>query len=282
MWPEGTTFTRSVMLEIVLPDESVSMPASALVDIARTAEELGFVAAWLPDHVLPPEDFGSTFGGVYEPLVTIGHLSAVTESLQFGTSVLVAPLRNPFVVAKQVTTLQALSNGRIILGVGTGWNEDEFHALGAEYHHRGAVTDDMLSLWHHLFRGGTAPYRASRYSYERGVFAPVPKDPVPIMIGGNSDAALKRAARHGDIWQGIPTGPDDFAEKARRLAELAGPRDVTAALRFHWDEGATAGSVAETVHAYSEVGAQRIAIHFGEHDGTRERMVALTKALNGA
>src|SRR5690606_26519724 len=88
-------------LDVVLPNESPSMPVGALRDLAREAEDLGFATAWLPDHVLPPGPYGPEFGGVLEPLVTIGHLAAVTERLRFGTSVLVAPLRNPFVLAKQ-------------------------------------------------------------------------------------------------------------------------------------------------------------------------------------
>ncbi|MGL5850991.1 MAG: LLM class flavin-dependent oxidoreductase, partial [Phycicoccus sp.] len=133
-------------LQVVLPDESPSMPARTMVDLARLAEELGYTTAWLPDHIIPPSEYGATFGGVYEPLVTIGHLTAVTERLRFGTSLLIAPLRNPFVLAKQVATLQQLSGGRMVLGVGVGWSEPEFDAVGAEFARRGAATDETLAL----------------------------------------------------------------------------------------------------------------------------------------
>ncbi|WP_285106182.1 TIGR03619 family F420-dependent LLM class oxidoreductase [Promicromonospora sp. MEB111] len=266
-------------LQVVLPDESPAMPVRTLVDLARTAEDLGYTTAWLPDHVLPPGQYGATFGGVYEPLVTIGHLTAITERLRFGTSVLVVPLRDPFVLAKQVATLHRLSGGRVVLGVGVGWNVPEFDAVGADHARRGAVTDDALALLRHLFVGGPAPYRGRRFSYEQGVFEPVPDGPVPIMVGGNSDAALRRAARYGDVWQGLPASPAAFAERAAVLADLAGDRAVAPALRVGWDGRTPVAQVADAVVAYREAGAAQLAVHFGEHEGTAERMTALVEAL---
>ncbi|WP_369372951.1 TIGR03619 family F420-dependent LLM class oxidoreductase [Promicromonospora sp. Populi] len=267
-------------LQVVLPDESPTMPTATLVDLARTAEDLGYTTAWLPDHLLPPGEYGPTFGGVYEPLVTIGHLTAVTERLRFGTSVLVVALRDPFVLAKQLATLHQLSGGRVTLGVGVGWSVPEFEAVGADHAHRGAVTDDSLELLRHLFSGGAAPYQARRFSYEQGVFAPVPDGGrVPIMIGGNSDAALRRAARYGDVWQGIPANPDAFAERARALGDLSAGRDVAPALRISWDGGTPVEQVADDVAAYREAGAAQLAVHFGDHEGTAERMSALADAL---
>lgn len=269
---------------MVLPDESPAMPARTLVDLARTAEDLGYTTAWLPDHVLPPGQYGSTFGGVYEPLVTIGHLTAVTERLRFGTSVLVVPLRDPFVLAKQVATLHQLSGGRVVLGVGVGWNVPEFDAVGADHSRRGAVTDDSLALLRHLFAGGPAPYRGRRFSYEQGVFEPVPDGSVPIMVGGNSDAALRRAARYGDVWQGLPASPAAFAERAAALAGMtdavmAGGRAVAPALRIGWDGRTPVAQAADAVVAYREAGAAQLAVHFGEHEGTAGRMTALVEAL---
>lgn len=265
----------------MLPDESPAMPVRRLVELARAAEDLGYSTAWLPDHVLPPGEYGDTFGGLYEPLVTIGHLSAVTERLRFGTSVLVAPLRSPFVLAKQMATLQELSAGRVILGLGAGWNRPEFEAVGADYGNRGAVTDDAIAVMRHLLSGGAAPYRGRRFSYEEGVFGPVPQVPVPLMIGGNSDAALRRAARYADVWQGIPSGPDDFAERARTLADLAQGRAVAATLRIGWNDEASVEQVADEVRRYRQAGAASVAVHVGDHDRARDRMAGLAEALAG-
>lgn len=268
-------------LQVILPDESPSMPARTLVDLAHAAEQLDYTTAWLPEHILPPAEYGPTFGGVYEPLVTIAHLTARTERLRFGTSVLVAPLRNPFVLAKQVATLHEFSDGRMILGVGVGWSAPEFEAVGADLARRGAITDDVLALLRHLFSGGGAPYRGRRFSYEQGVFAPVPAEQPPIMIGGNSDAALHRAARYGDIWQGLPGSPEDFAKRTATLAQLAGERTVTPALRIGWDGNEPVEQIAGAVLAYREAGAAQVAVHFGEHQGAAGRMEALAGVLAG-
>ncbi|WP_353649108.1 TIGR03619 family F420-dependent LLM class oxidoreductase [Nakamurella sp. A5-74] len=259
-------------LQVVLPDESPSMGVGTLVELAQAAEDLGFGTAWLPDHILPPGEYGSAFGGVYEPLVTIAHLSAVARRIRFGTSVVVVPLRNPFVLAKQVATVQELSAGRLSLGVGAGWAEPEFAAVGAEFSSRGAVTDDALALLRHLWSGDGAPYTGRRFSYEQGTFAPVPTTPVPIVVGGNSTAALRRAARFGDVWQGLPADVDAFRERRAVLAELARGRTVAAALRISWDGSSPVRAVIEQVDAYREAGADAVAVHFGAVAGTRERM----------
>lgn len=269
-------------LQVVLPDESPTMPTGQLVDLAQQADDLGFRTAWLPDHLLPPGEYGATFGGVYEPLVTIGHLSALTHRIRLGTSVLVVPMRDPFLLAKQLATLQQLSAGRIVLGAGIGWSVEEFAAVGADFGHRGAITDDALALLRHLFAGGTAPYQARRFGYAEGVFAPLPDEPIEIMVGGNSDAALRRAARYGDSWQGIPADPATFAERAGRLSELAGDRPVAAGLRIGWDGDSSPAEVeriATRVLDYAAAGAEQIAVHFGAADDTAERMSALVTAL---
>jgi Luciferase-like monooxygenase len=119
----------------------------------------------------------------------------------------------------------------------------------------------VLALLGHLFAGGSAPYQGRRFSYERGVFAPIPDGRVPIMVGGNSDAALRRAARYGDVWQGIPSSPTAFCRQARTLAELARGREVVAALRIRWDGTLPVERVVDEVIAYVEAGAARLAIH---------------------
>lgn len=264
-------------LDIVLPDESPAMPIAALVDLAQQADDFGFRTAYLPDHVLPPGEYGPTFGGVYEPLITIGHLGAVTRRIRFGTSVLVLPLRNPFVLAKQVATLQHSTGGRFVLGVGIGWAEQEFAAVEATYHRRGADTDDALAVIRHLFTAGRGPYRGRRYSFDEGVFAPMPTEPVPVLIGGNSDAALRRAARHGDLWQGLPLPAEQYAERVEKLAGLAAETDdrrVSPGVRIGW-ENRSAEQVAEVVHAYAAAGAEHVAVHLGEFTDYPERMTAL-------
>lgn len=265
-------------LGVVLPDESPSMPVEALVVLARQAEELGYTHAWLPDHILPPGQFGSEFGGVHEPMVTIAHLAALTRTIAFGTSVMVLPLRDPFLLAKQVATLHELSRGRVVLGVGIGWNEEEYAAVGGEFRSRGAIADDSLAVIRHLLGGGAAPYDGRRFSYESGVFAPVPETSVPVMVGGNSDAALRRAARFADLWQSLPTPPQTFTERAAMLADLAGERTVSPGIRIQWDDERAVERVAEEASAYREAGAEHLAVHFGSYEEYGERMAALVRA----
>lgn len=253
------------------------MPVAALADLAVHAEKLGYSAAWLPDHILPPGDYGEVFGGVYEPLVTIGYLAAHTTTIRLGTSVLVAPLRNPFVLAKQVATLQELTAGRMVLGLGIGWNKPEFDAVGARFTRRARTTDETLALLGHLLEGGEAPYRSGDIAYSTGVFAPVPQIAVPIMVGGNSDAALRRAARYADIWQALPDSPAAFAERVATLNGLTAGRSVAAAVRIEWDQLASARSVAEEAAAYRDAGAQQIAVHFGSYLDAGSKMEDLAR-----
>lgn len=255
------------------------MPASALSTLVRTAEGLGYHTAYLPDHVLPPGEYGATFGGVYEPLVTLAHLSAVTTRIRLGTSVLVLPLRNPFVLAKQVATLQHLSDGRAVLGVGTGWSEEEFAALGAPYRRRGRSTDEALALIRHLFTVGRGPYPAHGFGFDQGVFAPMPEQPVAVLTGGNSDAALRRAASYADLWQGLPVPPEQFGERVQRLRELTGERAaVSPGLRLQWDDDRPADEVAGELEAYRAAGAEHAAVHFGDHRDYPDRLAALARA----
>ncbi|MEU3752350.1 TIGR03619 family F420-dependent LLM class oxidoreductase [Streptomyces olivoreticuli] len=263
-------------LHVVLPDESASMPVSRLVELAREAEVLGFAGVWLPDHVLPPAEYGPVYGGVYEPLTALAHLAAVTTRVTLGTSVLVLPLREPLVLAKQAATLAHLSEGRFVLGVGTGWESYEFEAAGADFAGRGARTTAALRLIRHLHTQGGGPYADDHHAIDgRAVFRPVPALPVPFLIGGNSDAALRRAARVGDMWQGVRLSPEEFVVRRDRLRELGGER-VSAGVRDDWDDDARpVEDVARRVRDWGRTGADDLALHFGPVEGFGRRMRTL-------
>ncbi|MGW1076251.1 TIGR03619 family F420-dependent LLM class oxidoreductase [Streptomyces sp. NPDC002537] len=267
-------------LHVVLPDESADMPVSGLVELGREAEELGFAGVWLPDHLLPPGEYGAVYGGVYEPLVTLAHLAAVTTRVTLGTSVLVLPLRDPLSLAKQTATLAHLSGGRFVLGIGTGWQEYEFEAAGADFARRGARTTAALRLVRHLHTQGGGPYEDEFHRFdERAVFRPVPAAPVPFLIGGNSDAALRRAARAGDLWQGFGLSPEEFTERRERLRELGGER-VSAGARDDWnDDARPLDDVVRRVRDWERAGPDDLALHFGPVDGFGRRMRALAARL---
>ncbi|MDT0342465.1 TIGR03619 family F420-dependent LLM class oxidoreductase [Streptomyces litchfieldiae] len=242
-------------LHVVLPDAD---PHSLAV-LAREAENLGYGGVWLPDHLLPPAPYGPVYGGVDDALVTLAHLAGATTRLVLGTSVLVLPLRNPFVVAKQSATLARLSGGRFVLGVGAGWERHEFDATGGDFATRGARTTSALRLIRHLHTTGGAPFDDPYYGFGGGVFAPVPGRPVPLLVGGVTDAALRRAAAVADWWQAVGLTPERFAERAARLKSLT-ERPIGLANRTVWADGQPVGDAAAEIAANEEAGADQVAV----------------------
>jgi len=236
------------------------MPPERLVERAVAAEELGYTTAWLPDHLLPPGEFGPTYGGVYEPLVTIGYLAARTTRIRFGTSVLVLPMRSAYVVAKQAATLHRLSGERVVLGLGAGWEADEFAAVGASFEDRGRRMDESLAIIRDLFEGRD----------RGGVFEPKLRAPLPIMIGGTTTAALRRSARYGDEWQGLGLDGPGFAAAVSRLRSF-GDRPVRVGTRLVWTAGDPA-PIVESAHELAKAGAESLAVYFGDDDGFLDRM----------
>ncbi|MFE9242972.1 TIGR03619 family F420-dependent LLM class oxidoreductase [Nocardiopsis sp. NPDC006938] len=265
-------------LQVVLPNESPDTPPEALVDLGVRAEDLGVHTVWLPDHLLPPSPYGSVFGGVYEPLVTLAYLAARTERIRLGTSVLVLPMRDPFVLAKQVATLDRVSGGRFTLGVGVGWSREEFASVGADFSARGARADDALALLRHLFEG-EGPFHGRFHSFEHGVFEPRPRQRVRVMVGGGSEPALRRAARWADEWQGVDPDPRVFAAARDRLRDLT-RRPVDTGARIAWTGGEEgfAHAVAR-FRGLAEAGADAVAVWFGEAEGFEARMVRFVAAL---
>jgi alkanesulfonate monooxygenase SsuD/methylene tetrahydromethanopterin reductase-like flavin-dependent oxidoreductase (luciferase family) len=249
-----------VELQVVLPDESAAMPPERLVELAVAAEELGYGTAWLPDHLLPPGEFGPTYGGVYEPLVTIGYLAARTSRIRFGTSVLVLPMRSPYVVAKQAATLHRLSGERLVLGVGAGWAAQEFAAVGAVFEERGRTTDASLGVVRDLFEGRD----------RGGVFEPALRAPLPIMIGGTTGPALRRAARFGDEWQGLGLDGPGFAKAVAELRALT-DRPVRVGTRLDWSSGGP-DPVLAAARELTAAGAETLAVSFGDERDALDRM----------
>jgi probable F420-dependent oxidoreductase len=270
-----------VDIEVVLPDEAPEMAPESLVGLAEAAERLGYRTVYLPDHLLPPAPYGDTYSGVYEPLVTLAHLAARTSTIRLGTSVLVLPMRSPFVVAKQVATLDRLSGGRAVLGVGVGWDRTEFAAVGADFATRGARTDEAIALIRHLFRDG-GPFAGRFHRFDAGVFAPVPRHQVPIMVGGTTDRALRRTAELADEWQGVGLDAAGFARCAERLRELT-DRPLRLGTRLSWTGGRDQlARTVEEVHALYAAGADAVAVWFGPVEGTADRMTEFAELAGGS
>jgi len=186
-------------------------PAEVL-DLARAADALGYHALSVPDHVVNLETLTTPypytadgerrwppFTPWLDPWVTIGAMAAVTERLRFFTGVYVLPMRNPLVVAKAVATAAVLSGNRVALGIGVGWCEEEFDLMEQPFALRGSRTDEMLVLLATLWQPGWVTHQGTHYDIPRLEMSPVPTEPVPVYVGGTSDVALRRAARH-DGW----------------------------------------------------------------------------------
>ena len=200
--------------------------------IAREADRLGYHALSISDHVVNLETLKTpypytadgerrwnAFDPWVDPMVAIGALGAVTERLRFFTNVYVLPMRDPFTVAKTVATASIFTGGRVSLGVGMGWCEDEFELIGQPFRRRGARADEMLDLLATLWQGGWVEHHGEFYDVPRLEMTPPPPAPVPILVGGMSDAALRRAARN-DGWISDLISTADAATHAARLDAL--------------------------------------------------------------
>lgn len=223
--------------------DPVELPA-----IARAAEDAGYHALSISDHVVNLETLKTPypytedgerrwkpFDPWVDPMVTIGALGAVTERIRFFTNVYVLPMRDPFTTAKTVATASIFTGGRVALGVGMGWCEDEFELIGQQFRRRGARSDEILELLPKLWAGGWVEHRGEFYDVPRLEMSPPPPAPVPILVGGMSDVALRRAARH-DGWISDLMSTDEAAAHVARIDELrreagrTGPFDVIVSL----------------------------------------------------
>src|SRR5919199_781452 len=192
-----------------------------LVMVAREAETQGFHSVWVPDHVL------RVFGPILDPLSVLSFVAGVTQRVGLGTNVLIVPYRHPLILANEAASLDALSGGRFVLGVGAGWNEEEFSALGISARERGRRTDEALEAMRRLWAGGPATYQGRYYSFAGATLGTSPQTEggPPILVGGYSDAALRRAVRFGEKWGGFMDSPGrirQVRERLKRLAEEAG------------------------------------------------------------
>ena len=246
-----TTFGCSI------PSRGPMSSPEALRSLAQRAEESGFDSVWVSDHIILPRQVDSFYpyapDGVatfrpdepyYEPLAALNFLAGCTQRVRLGTHVLILPYRNPVLTAKILSTLDVLSGGRVILGAGVGWMEEEFQALGLNtYPERGAVTDEYIRLYKELWTQEHPEFQGKYYQLSGAGFQPKPvqKPHPPIWIGGHTGPAIRRAATLGDGW--MPIGlrppailePEEYAAKAARLRTLtrrAGRPEDAVALCF--------------------------------------------------
>lgn len=237
-------------MQFVIP--TAFSPPSHFCAMARAAEEHGWDAVAISDHVAHPERIASPYpytsdGSIRwsehtawpDPWVSIGAMAAVTTRLRFVTNVYVLALRNPFLAAKAVATAAALSGDRVALGVGVGWCREEFELAGQQFGNRGRRTDEMIEVLRKLWTGDYVEHRGRFYAFDRVRMLPAPGAPVPLYGGGLSEPALRRAARL-----------DGWISDIHTRDELAG---IAAALRRHRAEAGLAERPFAIVAACADV-----------------------------
>lgn len=209
-----------MQLGAVFPQTEIGNDPGAMRAFAQGAEALGFTHLLIYDHVLGADrDRPGGFRGPYdsttpfhEPFVTLGYLSAVTDAIEFCTAVLILPQRQAALVAKQAAEVSVLSGGRLRLGVGVGWNEVEFEALGESFRDRGKRQEEQIALMRALWEKDIVDFDGRWHKVTRAGINPRPAGLVPIWFGGSADVTLRRAARLGDGWLPL-MGPNDEAKQ---------------------------------------------------------------------
>lgn len=206
-------------------------PESAL-EICRRAEAAGFDSVWGGEHVIRPARIASPYPytadgrmpgdaetPIPDPLIWLAYVAAAAPSVRLGTCILILPQRNPLVLAKELATLDHLSGGRVDLGIGVGWLEEEFQALGVPWQRRGARTDEYVAAMRALWAGPEAEFHGEFVDFEPATCNPRPVNgDIPILVGGDTPVAIRRAARLAD---GYFPGTSDPETLARLIQELA-------------------------------------------------------------
>ena len=207
----------------------------SLARVARRAEELGYDSLWVSDHILFPTQLQSAYpyspdgklpldpsNPLLEPFTVLSYVAAVTNTIKLGTSVIIVPYRDPLVTAKIVSSLDVLSEGRFIFGVGVGWLEEEFRALRQNLRDRAAQTREALLAMKACWTQENPEFHGKFFDFADIKFAPKPrqKPHPPIWFGGNSLPALKRAVEYGDGWHAVWETPKEVSEKATILRDL--------------------------------------------------------------
>jgi len=279
---------------------------TAYMQVAQAAERAGFAFISVNDHVIVPGRLGSAYpytrdgawaaaehGHCFDQLTTLAFLAGCTSRIKLLTSVMVVPHRPPIATAKILATIDVLSGGRLILGVGAGWMKEEFALLGAPFAQRGAVTDEYLEAFKALWTQQRPTHASEHVNFADVIFEPKPiqKPHPPIWVGGESPAALRRAVKLGDAWypgNNSQTGPLDTPARLataiaslRRLAQTVGRDPASLAVNlivqnpFEWTShkiadgsarrlftGASADMAADAA-ALEGVGVRHVALRLG-------------------
>ncbi|HEX2756768.1 MAG TPA: TIGR03619 family F420-dependent LLM class oxidoreductase [Candidatus Limnocylindrales bacterium] len=269
---------------LCLPNFTGLASPEAIDAAAAVAERLGWDSVWTTDHVLvDSSEDAADYRTNFDVIETLAWVGARYPTIGLGTSVIVVPQRNAIVLAKELATLDALSGGRVIAGIGVGWSEPEFAnlAMADRFAVRGAYLEETIELWRHLWSGSGEPFAGRFHTVSDYRFGPLPAQGVglPIWIGGRADAALERAGRLADGYHSSASGPESFARRVpviRAAADAAGRPmpTLSARVRVAFDEPVdsaeprpyamrgSAEDVAAEVAKFAALGVEHLAIFF--------------------
>jgi probable F420-dependent oxidoreductase len=203
-----------VHLGVILPNFGRGSSPDAIRRVAEAAEELGFDSVWATEHVIVGPEAVDPYGRVYDPLVTLGWIAGWTERVALGTSIVLMPLHHPIHLAKQAATLQEISGGRLRLGLGMGWHEDEFSIMDVPFRGRGRRANEAIRLMKALWRGDSS-FHGEHWSFGDATFAPLPRPEPEIWVGGSSAPALRRARELGDVWHPSRRSDPDHVRRVK-------------------------------------------------------------------
>lgn len=250
-----------MQLGIHLPHIGQKAGPDAIRRAAVQAEQLGFADVWVSEHIIVPNERAYPPSAIFwDPVLTLTWAAACTSRVRLGTSVLVLPMRHPLPLSKELATLQNLSEGRLILGAGVGWLEDEFEALGIPFRERGRRMDEGIAMMRAVWTDDPVTFQAKTIPavIEHMRILPKPEKPIPIWIGGTSKPALKRAARL-DGWHGSRCSPEQAAPFVERLRRERPEPEFAISLRYGWD-GRDDGALRARLDGYAEVGVGHVLV----------------------
>ncbi len=251
-----------MQLGIHLPQAGSQATPALIRRFARQAEDMGLSDVWVSEHIIVPRAQFPRSPLFYDPILTLTWVAAVTARVRLGTSVIVLPMRHPLPLAKELSTLHNLSEGRLILGVGVGWLEAEFAALGVPFHERGKRMDEGIAMMRAVWSQDPVTFEAKYIPavIREMTMLPRPVSPIPMWHGSRSEAAHRRTVRIGDGWHGSQVSPGQAKGVVARLRRDRPEPSFTISIRSHWD-GKDTGMMKERVAAYAEAGVQHIMVH---------------------
>ncbi|MFN0096578.1 MAG: LLM class F420-dependent oxidoreductase [Dehalococcoidia bacterium] len=263
---------------VAIPHANAFAAPEAIKSMARIVEDLGFDSLWVSDHIIVPEGSGYIPELMDEPLAVLGYLAGQTSHITLGLSVLIVPYRDPVFTAKFLSTVDYLSNGRLVVGVGAGWLEQEFDALSVPFAERGPRTDEYLRVYRNLWETETSSFSGQWKQYEKMRMFPkkagTRRGTIPIWVGGNGKASIRRAAELGDGWHPINLAPDEFegyVEQYRAQCARFGKEPGPICLRHMpggrtrpsggaWPLSGTPYEQADDIRSYAEAGLDELVL----------------------